>query len=137
MRLSSARQLWGSAKKLVERKRLMLPTETLFDTVLDVDRYHEFLPFCAGSRVTRYISQTSFEADLIIGFQSFNASYTSLVTFSRENWVIKAVSTNSAVFSHMDSQWVILITKRGIFYSSDITPLLGISSNFWRCGYGS
>lgn len=93
------RSFWGSANptRLTERRRLSIPVATMFDVVLDVDRYNEFLPYCVGSKVTRRNSPSSFEADLVIGFGTVNASYTSVVDFQRgatslEPWVIQVRS---------------------------------------------
>ena len=106
-----------SETRLTERRVVNIPTKILFDTVLDVNGYKEFLPFCTGSTVTRTIQPGAcFEADLAIGFKAFNASYTSRVSYARgsENgpdasmpvpWRIDAVSVGSSLFSKMDCHW--------------------------------
>lgn len=106
------RRFWNVSNaptKLNEKRSLNLPIETLFHSVLDVDSYHEFLPFCAHSRIIRHIPPNSFEADLSIGFQSFYGTYTSLVTYKRlieSDWTISAKSIDSSLFEKMDSNWV-------------------------------
>ncbi len=103
------RLFWGLSKptNLVEKRRLAVPIETLFDVVLDVDRYKLFLPFCTESKVIKRLSSNSFEADLSIGFESFHASYTSVVDFQKEvpPWTIQATAKNSTLFSTMNSGW--------------------------------
>jgi len=110
-----------SETRLTERRVVDIPATTLFDAVLDVNGYKEFLPFCTGSTVTRTIQPGAcFEADLAIGFKAFNASYTSRVSYARgsENgpdtsrtqhspvpWRIDAVSVGSSLFSKMDCHW--------------------------------
>ena len=60
---------------------MAVPAEKIFDVVLDVENYKNFLPFCKDSKVTKlHGPDGTFEADLVIGFNSFSASYTSLVT---------------------------------------------------------
>jgi coenzyme Q-binding protein COQ10 len=86
------------------------------DTVLDVNKYHEFLPFCAGSRVLSPVrgargsgtASNGFEAELVIGFKAFNSAYTSRVTWDTAGpvWRVAAKSVDSALFATMDSQWV-------------------------------
>ena len=54
-----------SSRKIV---RDVAPAE-LFAIVADVNKYHEFLPFCRRSKVTHEIDKDRFEAELEIGFK--------------------------------------------------------------------
>ena len=54
----------------------------MFDLVLDVQSYPEFLPWCLSSSVTD-IENSSFEAELLIGFKFFKESFGSCVLFER------------------------------------------------------
>jgi ribosome-associated toxin RatA of RatAB toxin-antitoxin module len=111
------RVIWGSATepatRLSEKRRLPVPTALLLDTVLDVNRYHEFLPFCAGSRVMTAPARSGthgpgFDAELVIGFKAFNSAYTSRVSWHQEGpvWRVVAKSIDSRLFDTMDSYWV-------------------------------
>jgi ribosome-associated toxin RatA of RatAB toxin-antitoxin module len=121
--------------RLVERRRLQVPADRLFEVVLDVDAYKTFLPFCAGSQVTRRLAPDCFEAELLIGFDAFSAGYRSRVTYSPPEPFkvvdgsnsgggggggggskivtggaaahITAKSVDSPIFTTMDSYWVI------------------------------
>lgn len=75
-----------------------------FDVVLDVDSYHEFVPFCSASRVTRRLGPTTMEAELTIGFRIFTEAYTSRIEFVRPK-SIRIRSVQSSVFGHLISTW--------------------------------
>ena len=104
-----------SVKRLVERQHIALKPDELFEVVADVERYKEFLPFCADSRIRHRISKDCFEAELKIGFQALTAAYTSRVTLMRPSEMardkatsehrIQAEVVKSTVFSEMNSEW--------------------------------
>ena len=73
-----------SSRKIV---RNVTPSQ-LFAIVADVNKYHEFLPFCRRSRVTNRIDKDRFEAELEIGFKVFNEKYTSKVTLDAPRKVV-------------------------------------------------
>lgn len=75
-----------------------------FDVVLDVDSYHEFVPFCSASKVTRVLGPSQIEADLTIGFRIFTEAYTSHIDFDRPR-SIRIRSIESSVFGHLISTW--------------------------------
>ena len=72
------------AKSFSSTKTVRHSPEELFEIVADVDRYDEFVPFCARSRVLRRASPSDFEAELEIGFRLFNERYVSDVTLADE-----------------------------------------------------
>ena len=73
-----------SSRKIV---RNVTPSQ-LFAIVADVNKYHEFLPFCRRSQVTNRIDKDRFEAELEIGFKVFNEKYTSKVTLDAPRKVV-------------------------------------------------
>ena len=79
-----------SSRKIV---RDVAPAE-LFAIVADVNKYHEFLPFCRRSKVTNEIDKDRFEAELEIGFKVFNERYTSRVTLDRPRKVVAEDKSN-------------------------------------------
>ena len=102
-----------SARKIVKG----VSRSALCDVVADVDKYSEFLPFCAGARRTpedtwgaerakaaANAGHEYFEADLEIGFKVFNEKYTSAVTCERPNKVT-ARSVSSGLFRSMTTTW--------------------------------
>lgn len=66
-----------------ESKIVPFSPEAMYDVVADVDRYHEFLPFCVESRVLRRSNENVMEAVLRIGFKVFTEAYTSRVIMKR------------------------------------------------------
>jgi coenzyme Q-binding protein COQ10 len=68
------------AKSFSSRKTVQHSPSNLFAVVVDVDRYEEFVPFCARSSVVRRHDSQNFEAELEIGFRLFNEKYLSNVT---------------------------------------------------------
>ncbi len=66
-----------------EMRRLPYSREQMFDLVADVERYPEFLPWCAACRIKRRESPSAFTADLIIGFKMFRERFTSRVGLDR------------------------------------------------------
>lgn len=66
-----------------ETKIVPFSREEMFDVVADVNKYHEFLPFCVDSRVLRRPNDNVMEAALRIGFKVFTESYTSRVIMKR------------------------------------------------------
>ena len=110
---SSALRKRYSARKIVKG----VSRNALCDVVADVDKYSEFLPFCAGARRTpedtwgaeranaaANAGHEYFEADLEIGFKVFNEKYTSAVTCERPNKVT-ARSVSSGLFRSMTTTW--------------------------------
>lgn len=78
----------------------------LYDVVADVDHYHEFVPWCIHSQVTKVLSPTQFEADLEVGFQFFNVKYTSVVTTVAPQ-MVHSVAADTGVFNHLSNHWEI------------------------------
>ena len=85
-----------------EHKLVPYTAEQMFDLVADVGRYHDFLPWCAGSRV-RSRSQTELVADLAIGFGPFRESFTSRVALDRPKTV--NVKYENGPFRYLNNQW--------------------------------
>ncbi|TYZ64140.1 hypothetical protein PybrP1_011259 [[Pythium] brassicae (nom. inval.)] len=98
----------GTAHQLAARcggdgRRIPSAHAEMFDVVADVDRYHEFLPFCVDSRVLRRPNDNVMEAALRVGFKVFTESYTSRVIMKRpEKIVIKSIE--SPTFKRIESQ---------------------------------
>ncbi|MGY8986728.1 MAG: type II toxin-antitoxin system RatA family toxin [Sphingomonadales bacterium] len=66
--------------KHVETITLPYTPEQLFEIVLDVEKYPEFLPWCQGVRISNK-KEGVFLADLIIGFSQFKERFTSKVSY--------------------------------------------------------
>ncbi len=69
--------------KHIEQKHLPYSPEQMFDLVSDVARYHEFAPWCIGSRINRRESDSVFYADLIVGYKMFRERFSSKVILNK------------------------------------------------------
>jgi coenzyme Q-binding protein COQ10 len=65
-----------------EKRVLPYTPEQLFDLVVDVGRYQEFLPWVAATRV-RSDSETEMLADLAVGFGALKETFTSRAVKTR------------------------------------------------------
>jgi coenzyme Q-binding protein COQ10 len=74
----------------------------MFDLVADVGKYHDFLPWCAASRV-RSRTETELVADLTIGFGPFRESFTSRVALDRPQKL--NVAYENGPFRYLNNQW--------------------------------
>lgn len=85
-----------------ERRRLPYTSEQLFDLVVAVDRYPQFLPWCLASRITRRDGDV-FYADLIIGYKMVREQFTSKVTALRPDHI--HVEYLSGPMKYLSNHW--------------------------------
>ncbi len=93
-----------------EERRLPFSQQQLFDLVADVERYPEFLPWCAACRVTRREGRL-IEADLLIGFRMVRERFTSRVTLSAPDRI--DVEYLDGPFRYLNNHWVFEPTEDG------------------------
>ncbi len=88
----------------VHRDERVLPyTATqLFDLVLDVGRYPEFLPWCLAARVFNR-EESQFDADLLIGFKMIREHFGSRVSFEAPHHIL--VEPTRGPFRRMTNRW--------------------------------
>lgn len=65
-----------------EKRILPYSSEQLFDLVMDIDKYPEFLPWCLAARVNER-KRNELGADVIVGYGPFREKFTSRVRFKR------------------------------------------------------
>jgi coenzyme Q-binding protein COQ10 len=87
-----------------EQRVLPYTQDQLFDLVADIERYPEFLPWCAGARIRKRLPDGTLEADLIIGFKMFRERFTSIVKPDRANNRID-VSYLEGPFRYLNNHW--------------------------------
>ncbi|KAK1427413.1 hypothetical protein QVD17_16098 [Tagetes erecta] len=91
--------------KVHEEKRIMgYSPEQLFAVVAAVDMYQDFLPWCQRSDIVQRHSDSSFDAELEIGFKFFVESYVSHVQLVKPK-MIKTTSSQSSLFDHLINIW--------------------------------
>ncbi len=119
-----------------ERRVLAYTPEQLFDLVVDVEQYPEFLPWCIGAAVTAR-HEKSFVADLAIGFHALKTSYVSKVEFERPSRI--DVALVQGPFRHLDNRWQfsdagpgrteiafeVDFEFRSLLFSKMMTPIFG------------
>lgn len=67
-----------------EKKVLPYAPEQMFDMVVDVERYPEFLPWCQECRIISR-NDNVIMANLVVGYKLFREWFGSRVTFERPN----------------------------------------------------
>ena len=85
-----------------QTKTIGYSIEQIFDLVIDVGSYPEFLPWCISSSITE-IEESSFHADLLIGFKIFREDFGSQVAFRRPHFI--EVTPTYGPFKKMKNVW--------------------------------
>lgn len=110
--------------KLHEVKLLPYSIKQLFDLVMDVESYPQFLPFCIGGKVLNRHTDSlahndnsvsnSITAELTIKASLFKESYTSQITskYNEEEATIK-VEAITGPFKHIINSWSFKKTEAG------------------------
>ena len=65
---------------LTQTKILPYSADKIYQLVMDIEKYPEFLPWCKQARIVEIISAQNLHADLLINFKNFFESYRSNVT---------------------------------------------------------
>ena len=76
--------------------------EQLFDLVMDIQKYPEFLPWCLGARINS-TSKNKVEADVIVGYKMFREKFTSRVRFIRPKEI--EVEYLQGPMRHLHNKW--------------------------------
>ena len=77
--------------------------DQMYALVADVEKYPEFLPWCAGLRVIER-SEASLTADMIVAYKVFRERFRSHVTLDREEKRIDVAYVNGP-FSNLENRW--------------------------------
>ncbi len=62
-----------------EIKILPYTSKQIFDLVMDIETYPQFLPWCLAAKITNKNSENNLDADLVINFKGFSQKYSSNV----------------------------------------------------------
>jgi len=105
------------------KKEIPCSKENLIKMVLDIEKYPEFVPWCLNGKIhsrNERNNKIEIKADLTIGKNFFNETYTSLVIYDKisdaihvtnmegplkhleNNWFFKEKGKNSEVDFHID-----------------------------------
>ncbi len=89
--------------------------DQMFDLIGDVGRYHEFLPYCVGSRVRSRKPEAGGEvmtADLMIRYKLIHETYTSDVVLNRACGTI-SVRQAKGPFRSLKNEWRFVPAEEG------------------------
>ncbi|MBF0248024.1 MAG: type II toxin-antitoxin system RatA family toxin [Alphaproteobacteria bacterium] len=88
-----------------EKRALPFTPEQMFDLVLDVAKYPEFLPWCVATRVKAKDEGEAgmMTADMAVGFKMVKERYTSRITFERPEHI--HVTDIGGPFRHLETDW--------------------------------
>lgn len=67
--------------KLIQEKILPYSAVQMFELVMDIEKYPEFLPWCVSAKIIEQISDENLKADLLIKFKNFLEKYRSDVKY--------------------------------------------------------
>jgi len=97
----------------IHRETRVLPytPAQVYDLVADVERYPEFLPWCVACRITKLESNTSFIADLAVGFKMVREKFTSRVTVDPPKAI--TIEYLSGPFAHLTNEWTFAPVEGG------------------------
>ncbi|MEM6491985.1 MAG: type II toxin-antitoxin system RatA family toxin, partial [Pseudomonadota bacterium] len=85
-----------------QTQRLPHSPEQLYDLVVDVAKYPEFIPWCVAARV-KSKTETTMVADLMVGFKVFRERYTSEIHMTPKSRVL--VEQSAGPFKHLRNSW--------------------------------
>jgi coenzyme Q-binding protein COQ10 len=93
-----------------EKRILPYSAEQLFDLVMDIEKYPEFLPWCIGARINTR-DKNEVNADVIIGYKMFRERFSSRVHFIRPNAI--EVEYLKGPMRHLQNKWVFTNMRAG------------------------
>ncbi len=93
-----------------ERKSLPFSAEQMYDLVVDVSRYSEFLPWVAAARI-RSNTDEELLADLVVGFKALKETFSSRVLKTPKTKVV--VEYLDGPMRHLHNQWLFEETEDG------------------------
>ena len=90
-----------------QSKALPYPAKTIYDLVMDIEKYPEFLPWCKQAKIIETISENNLQADLLINFKNFFEKYRSDVKHGKGedgSYFIDVVAIEGP-FKKLVNQW--------------------------------
>jgi coenzyme Q-binding protein COQ10 len=93
---------------LTQTRVLPYSAKEIYDLVMDIEKYPEFLPWCKQAKITAVISDKNLHADLLINFKSFFEKYSSNVEHQKtlDGYEVSVVETKGP-FKFLVNRWKI------------------------------
>ena len=93
-----------------ERQRLKYPPAQLFDLIVDVERYPEFMPWIVDSRVRRRDDRTM-NTELTVGAGPLRKRFSTIAVLDRPHRV--DISSRDSMFERFQMRWILQGTTEG------------------------
>jgi coenzyme Q-binding protein COQ10 len=100
---------------LKQTKILSHKAAQIYEIVMDIEKYPEFLPWCKKAKIVEKISDENLRADLLINFKSFFEKYRSDVRHKKSSpnsYFIDVVAIEGP-FKKLINQWKIRDLENG------------------------
>ncbi|AIL65097.1 Oligoketide cyclase/lipid transport protein [Rickettsiales bacterium Ac37b] len=110
-------------------------TKQLFDLVVDIEKYPEFLPWCAGAKILSQDNNVIY-ADLMIKFKIFSGKYTSKVSYKAPKLddlsAMISVELVEGPFTHLYNKWQFIPIDTGsmVYFDLDFGFTSSILNHF-------
>ena len=94
---------------LTQSKTLPHSSRAIYELVMDIEKYPEFLPWCRSAKITEKISDENLQADLLINFKNFFEKYSSDVRHGKnsQNHYFVDVVAIKGPFKSLVNKWEI------------------------------
>ncbi|MDE1152155.1 MAG: type II toxin-antitoxin system RatA family toxin [Micavibrio sp.] len=86
-----------------EKRVVPYTSEQLFDLVMDIEKYPEFLPWCLGARINQK-KRDDLSADVIVGYKVFREKFSSRVHYMRPKHI--EVEYMKGPMRHLHNRWI-------------------------------
>ena len=86
-----------------QKKILNYNAKDLFNIVIDIEKYPEFIPWCKASRIIEK-SENKITADLMIRYKSYNEKFRSFVYYNKNELNIEVQYTEGAI-KNLTTNW--------------------------------
>lgn len=91
---------------LNQSKILPYSAKKMYELVMDIEKYPEFLPWCKQAKIIEKISDENLTADLLINFKNFFEKYRSNVKYGKlENGYFVDVVAIKGPFKNLVNKW--------------------------------
>ena len=90
-----------------EQKTLPYNAKQMFDLVMDIEKYPQFLPWCLSAKITHRFSENHLNADMVINFKGFSQKYSSDVRAGKDidgEFLISVVAIDGP-FKNLVNSW--------------------------------
>ena len=109
-----------------QKKILNYNADDLFDIVIDIENYSDFIPWCSNSKIISK-DNNAIVADLMISYKLFNETFRSFVYFDKKKLAISINYTEGPLKS-LNTSWYFRKIKKN---KTEINFNIDIKFKFW------